>query len=72
MKLTIDGYLDSDPDLEVGAFLTLERADGRSIWRQRLQVTRKLKHGYILVPCDDAKPYDEVHIRDLVKKRKAK
>ena len=41
-RIKIDALeLRSDPDLELGGILTLERADGRSVWRQRLQVIRK-------------------------------
>lgn len=30
--------LSSDPDLPVGGFLTLERADGRPVWREQFEV----------------------------------
>lgn len=44
--------LSSDPDVKVGEFLTLERADGRSVWRQRL-LCRSLRNGrYRFAPVD--------------------
>ncbi len=44
--------IESDPDLKVGGILTLERADGRSVWRQRLVVVEKGDRFYRLAPCD--------------------
>ena len=43
----------SDPDVEVGGYLTLERADGRSLWKQRFVVIRKNKTKYTLQPVDE-------------------
>ena len=42
----------SDPDLEPGGYLTLERADGRSVWRQRFVVESKKGGRYVLKPVD--------------------
>lgn len=44
--------IDSDPDLEPGGYLTLERADGRSVWRQRFVVASKTGSHYVLKPVD--------------------
>lgn len=39
--LHIVGPLCTDPELETGDILTLERSDGkRSVWRQRLRMVR--------------------------------
>lgn len=47
----------SDPDVMPDGFLTLERADGRSVWRQRFVVTRKISVAgnchYTLEPVDE-------------------
>ena len=37
----------------VGVAKIRERADGRSVWRQRLKVRMKLPDRYIVVPTDD-------------------
>ncbi len=50
--------IESDPELEVGGILTLERADGRSVWRQRFEVEHKIKKPrqanpkYVLKPVE--------------------
>lgn len=44
--------IDSDPDLEPGGYLTLERSDGRSVWRQRFVVESKTGSRYVLKPVD--------------------
>ncbi len=44
-----------DPDLEVGGHLTLERADGRSVWRARLVCTGKYPSAD---PLDDVMGYE--------------
>ena len=43
----------TDPDVEIGGFLVMERADGRSLWRQRFRVVQKADHYYKLQPCDE-------------------
>lgn len=49
--LHIVGPLRTDPELETGDILTLERSDGkRSVWRQRLMLLRVVQGHYILVP----------------------
>jgi hypothetical protein len=49
--------MNADPDVEPGGFLTLERADGRSVWRQRFVVTRRARIAgsfhYVLQPVDE-------------------
>jgi hypothetical protein len=42
------GPLPRDPDLDLGGILTLERADGRSVWRQRLVVVAKADGVYTM------------------------
>lgn len=42
-----------DPDLAIGGILTLERADGRSVWRQRLVVVEKSGTGYVMEPAGE-------------------
>jgi hypothetical protein len=56
MKTAIEvDPIDSDPDLQVGGFITLERADGlRGVWRQRFKVIEKRPGGYRLAPVDVA------------------
>lgn len=49
MRLKIDGEV-PDPDLAEGGYLAIERADGRSLWRQRFVVVKKTKTGYVLKP----------------------
>ena len=41
-----------DPDIEVGSYVTLERADGRSLWKQRFVVSAKSPKSYTLEPVD--------------------
>lgn len=36
------GALQSDPDLKEGSIITLERSDGRSVWRQRLRIIKRI------------------------------
>jgi len=45
--------IESDPDLQVGGFITLERSDGRSAWRQRFTVRQKRGGKYFLSPVDE-------------------
>jgi hypothetical protein len=54
--LEIDGPV-RDPDLSEGDYLTIERADGRSVWRQRLLVSQKIGRIYILTPVSDTHGY---------------
>ena len=54
-RLKLNGTV-KDPDIEVGAYLTLERADGRSLWKQRFVVTAKGK-SYTLEPVDEFHGY---------------
>jgi len=49
----IIGECISDPDVSVGGYLTLERADGRSVWKQRLVVVQKDHNIYHLKPVDE-------------------
>jgi hypothetical protein len=46
-----------DLDLQIGGHLTLERADGRSVWRQRLRLVAKYTDDYtdrlVLIPVDE-------------------
>lgn len=56
--IEIVGSLDSNPDLAPGGYITLERSDGRSLWRQRF-VSRGVQcYGerivYMLEPVKDA------------------
>lgn len=44
--------LASDPELEPGGFITLERADGRSVWRQRFVVAQTLGPYIYLKPVE--------------------
>jgi hypothetical protein len=57
MKLKVDGELFTDPDLRPGAFLTLERADGRSVWRQRLRVKRIHAGWYVMEPVAETEGF---------------
>lgn len=58
--LHITGPLRTDPELKTGDILTLERSDGRPVWRQRLKMVRAVKQAhwqpthYILSPADMA------------------
>lgn len=53
--LHIDGPLHSDPELETGGILTLERSDGRSVWRQRLKMVHIIETDiYVMRPVGDA------------------
>ncbi len=51
--------LDSDPDLKPGGYLTLERSDGRSLWRQRFVVESKTGNHYVLKPVDEFHGYSK-------------
>ncbi len=52
VKLEIDP-IESDPDLQVGEMMWLERSDGRRpVWRQRLVVRLKSGGNYSLSPVD--------------------
>lgn len=37
----------SDPNVNVGGYMTIERADGRNVWRQRMKLIRKTPYGYM-------------------------
>lgn len=51
--LHIVGPLRTDPELETGDILTLERSDGeRSVWRQRLKMVRIVEQHYIMTPVE--------------------
>lgn len=53
--LHIVGPLRTDPELETGDILTLERSDGiRSVWRQRLKMVRIVQGHYIMVPVEES------------------
>jgi hypothetical protein len=41
--ISAHGPLDSDPELEVGGVVWLERSDGRSVWRQQFKCI-KIEH----------------------------
>ncbi len=43
----------SDPDIKVGGILTIERADGRSVWRERMICVSKRKSKYVMSPVDE-------------------
>lgn len=50
----------TDPDIEVGGYLTLERADGRSVWRQRFVCAYKAGDHYVMQACEvDHRPDKE-------------
>ena len=54
MRIEVDAPLHSDPQLSVGGYIWLERTDGRTLWRQRLQVAKVTKKGcYVLTPVSD-------------------
>ena len=60
--LAINGLI-ADPDLELGGYITLERADGRSVWRQRFVVKGKFDHGYVLEAASETDGYfDRPHV----------
>lgn len=52
--LHIVGPLRTDPELETGDILTLERSDGRrGVWRQRLRMVRIVAYDiYIMTPVE--------------------
>jgi hypothetical protein len=50
--IEVQGHLDTDPDIALGGILTIERADGRSVWRQRMAVSAKAGGHYTLRPVD--------------------
>jgi len=52
VRIEIDAPV-PDPQLSVGGHIWLERTDGRTIWRQRLQVAKVTKKGYVLTPVSD-------------------
>ena len=51
IKLIVD-ELPTDPDIEIGGYLTMQRQDGRSLWQQRFIVTDKGRSTYCLKPVD--------------------
>lgn len=43
----------TDPELAIGGHITLERADGRSLWRQRFVVKEHAGNVYVLAPVTE-------------------
>lgn len=52
MKFLIEASVDSDPDIRVGEYLTIERADGRSVWRARVVCEAKAGELYRMREVD--------------------